>query len=129
MQTGGGKAVDPNAVKEERLTGTNKDLRRLSMVQSKNLLLKLGLNEDEIKGETPTLPSFRFLAAISDLAGRLTADLKVPPLLTALPGIIGARRCCEAGAVGMQLHKITARPGMAFVQEIVYFLKSSNSCG
>ena len=50
MQAGGGKAVDPNAVKENRLTCTNKDLRRLSMVESKNLLLKLGLTEDEIKG-------------------------------------------------------------------------------
>jgi hypothetical protein len=53
FQAVGGKAVDPTAVKEGKLTGTNKDLRRLSMIESKTLLLKLGLTEDEIKGTPP----------------------------------------------------------------------------
>lgn len=50
VQIGRGKAVDAVAIKEGNITGTNKDLRRLSMVASKNLLLKLGLAEGDIKG-------------------------------------------------------------------------------
>lgn len=50
LQSGSGKAVDAAAIKEGNITGTNKDLRRLSMVESKNLLLKLGLSEEDIKG-------------------------------------------------------------------------------
>ena len=51
VQIGRGKAVDAAAIKEGNITGTNKDLRRLSMVASKNLLLKLGLAEGDIKGK------------------------------------------------------------------------------
>lgn len=53
MQAVAAKAVDTSAtaIKEGNITGTNKDLRRLSMVESKNLLLKLGLTEDDIKGK------------------------------------------------------------------------------
>ena len=43
--------MDAATIKEGNITGTNKDLRRLSMVASKNLLLKLGLAEEDIKGD------------------------------------------------------------------------------
>ena len=51
MQGRGAKAVDAASIKEGNITGTNKDLRRLSMVASQNLLLKLGLAEGDIKGD------------------------------------------------------------------------------
>lgn len=33
-----------------QITGTNNDLRRLSMVKSREVLLSLGVTDDEIKG-------------------------------------------------------------------------------
>lgn len=35
-----------------QITGTNADLRRLSMAKSREILLSLGATEDEIKGAT-----------------------------------------------------------------------------
>lgn len=36
-----------------QITGTNADLRRLSMQKSQEVLLSLGVKEDEIKGARP----------------------------------------------------------------------------
>ena len=41
----------PSTVKDGSITGTNKDLRRLTMNESKAILLKLGLSEADIKGD------------------------------------------------------------------------------
>ena len=38
------------AAKEGNITGTDKDLRRLTMKESKVILMKMGLTEDEVKG-------------------------------------------------------------------------------
>lgn len=61
LQSSTAKTVDASAVKEGNITGTNKDLRRLSMVESKNLLLKLGLSEDDIKGVADSQLCLRIL--------------------------------------------------------------------
>lgn len=54
------KAIDALASipKDGNITGTNNDLRRLTMQESKAVLLKLGLSEEEIKGEL--CPSWKY---------------------------------------------------------------------
>ena len=44
------RALEAGPALKDNITGTNKDLRRLTMTQSKTILLKLGLSEDDIKG-------------------------------------------------------------------------------
>ena len=53
MQTAADRAAEilPASVKDGNITGTNKDLRRLTMSESKAILMKLGLSEEDVKGD------------------------------------------------------------------------------
>ena len=41
-----------------QITGTNSDLRRLSMAKSREILLSLGMTDDEIKGAMSLISLF-----------------------------------------------------------------------
>lgn len=60
--------VLPASVKDGSITGTNKDLRRLTMNESKAILLKLGLSEEDIKGKPFLI--YLYLADVKRSCGR-----------------------------------------------------------